>query len=186
MRKWNIPILIVEQLGDAPFNRGMLLNIGAKESKADYYIFHDVDMIPVNADYSYPEVPTHIATKVSQFGYKMPYPEYFGGVTLFNKDDFKKVNGFPNTFWGWGAEDDELYRRTKAKGFTIARRLCRFNSLYHKRNTTNQNAPLLELPINWKDGLNSLKYTIEKTENIRPNVTKIMVHLPYVSRKDII
>jgi hypothetical protein len=26
---------------------------------------------------------------------------------------FNKINGFPNNFWGWGGEDDELYKRTK-------------------------------------------------------------------------
>lgn len=36
---------------------------------------------------------------------------YFGGVVAFNKADFEAINGFPNTFWGWGGEDDEMYSR---------------------------------------------------------------------------
>lgn len=36
---------------------------------------------------------------------------YFGGVVAFNQEDFEKINGFPNTFWGWGGEDDEMYSR---------------------------------------------------------------------------
>ena len=32
-------------------------------------------------------------------------------VTLFHREHFVKVNGFPNNFWGWGAEDDELRLR---------------------------------------------------------------------------
>lgn len=36
---------------------------------------------------------------------------YFGGVVSFNREDFEKINGFPNTFWGWGGEDDEMYSR---------------------------------------------------------------------------
>ncbi len=24
------------------------------------------------------------------------------------KDQFHKVNGFPNSYWGWGGEDDDL------------------------------------------------------------------------------
>lgn len=29
----------------------------------------------------------------------------------FNRKDFEAINGFPNTFWGWGGEDDEMYSR---------------------------------------------------------------------------
>ena len=38
---------------------------------------------------------------------------YFGGITSFSAGQFKQINGFPNNFWGWGGEDDELYKRTK-------------------------------------------------------------------------
>jgi len=29
----------------------------------------------------------------------------------FSSDDFKRINGFPNNFWGWGGEDDEMRNR---------------------------------------------------------------------------
>lgn len=92
-------ILVVEQLDNKPFNRGALLNIGFLETENDYpyFIMHDVDMIPITADYSYPDKPTHIATQCSQFEYKMPYGGYFGGVNLFTKEQFRSVNGFVNT-----------------------------------------------------------------------------------------
>ena len=38
---------------------------------------------------------------------------YFGGITSFSASQFRQINGFPNNFWGWGGEDDELYKRTK-------------------------------------------------------------------------
>ena len=40
-------------------------------------------------------------------------PGYFGGITSFSEKQFREINGFPNNFWGWGGEDDELYKRTK-------------------------------------------------------------------------
>ena len=30
---------------------------------------------------------------------------------MFSKENFLQVNGFSNKFWGWGAEDDDMYRR---------------------------------------------------------------------------
>ena len=58
-------IIVVEQTDDKPFNRGKLLNIGyikAKELGCGYIVFHDVDMIPIEVDYSYSELPMHLAT----------------------------------------------------------------------------------------------------------------------------
>jgi len=136
-------IIIVEQ-GSAPeeqpFNRAKLLNVGFDLLKdtSDYFCFHDVDMIPEEADYSYVEEPTHMATECSQFGYQLPYPGYFGGVTLFNKKDFLDVNGYSNDYWGWGAEDDDMMLRCYSKNKLlppayIPRRRGRYQSLYHGR-----------------------------------------------------
>ena len=41
---------------------------------------------------------------------------YIGGITSFSESQFRQLNGFPNNFWGWGGEDDELYQRTKEVG----------------------------------------------------------------------
>ena len=37
--------------------------------------------------------------------------KYFGGIVSFSEDDMKRINGYPNTFWGWGGEDDEMQKR---------------------------------------------------------------------------
>ena len=58
-------IIIVEQDDAKQFNRGMLLNVGyvyAKKLKCSHIVFHDVDMIPVDVDYSPSDVPLHLAT----------------------------------------------------------------------------------------------------------------------------
>jgi hypothetical protein len=103
----------VEQFDDKPFNRGKLLNIGFLEAErlgCSYVVFHDVDMLPFQVDYSFSNTPIHLATnfdEVSEIS-----ETYFGGVTIFPLNDFKEANGFPNEYWGWGFEDDELLRRT--------------------------------------------------------------------------
>jgi hypothetical protein len=112
-------IIFVDQDNAKLFNRGMLLNIGFKEAKkleCDYVVFHDVDMFPINVDYSYSDVPLHLATSFQDRNgmNKEIFDEYFGGVTLFPMRDFQNINGYSNKYWGWGYEDtDLLYRCIK-------------------------------------------------------------------------
>jgi len=64
---FDFEVIVVEQLGDQDFNRGKLLNIGflkAEELGCDYVVFHDVDMIPVDVDYSYRAKPTHLISEL--------------------------------------------------------------------------------------------------------------------------
>ena len=106
-------LIVVEQNDDLPFNRGKLLNIGFKyaiRKNCDYVVFHDVDMLPVDVDYSYSDVPIHLATGFTNSDREI-FDTYFGGVTLFPVDLFKKVNGYSNEYWGWGFEDDDLLMR---------------------------------------------------------------------------
>jgi predicted peroxiredoxin len=107
-------IFIIEQSDDKPFNRGKLLNVGYKyaiESGCDYFVFHDVDMLPEDVDYSYSDKPLHLATHLQEHDYETTFFDYFGGVTMFNKEDFETINGFSNEYWGWGFEDDDLLIR---------------------------------------------------------------------------
>jgi hypothetical protein len=110
-------LIIVEQTDDKPFNRGKLLNIGfikAKDLGCDYVVFHDVDMIPLEVDYSYSEIPLHLATNFElEFdkSKNLEFDDYFGGVTMFSVDTFERINGYSNLYWGWGFEDDDLLFR---------------------------------------------------------------------------
>lgn len=127
-------IVVVEQYDNKPFNRGKLLNIGVIEyPDADYYALHDVDMLPVKSDYSAPVNPTLLATKVEQFKYQMPFPEYFGGVVLISRADMLKCNGYHNEFWGWGGEDNNFRDRILQTIGTIDHREGIYNSLPHDR-----------------------------------------------------
>lgn len=42
---------------------------------------------------------------------RLPYAGYFGGVSGLSKSQFLKINGFPNEYWGWGGEDDDIFNR---------------------------------------------------------------------------
>jgi predicted glycosyltransferase involved in capsule biosynthesis len=131
-----LDIILVEQCDDELFNRGKLLNIGFEHNKDlyDYFIFHDVDMIPFkNIDYSYSSDVCHMANYIEQYEYR--YSEnYFGGVNLFPKDKFIEINGFSNNFWGWGREDDNLLKRCRNLNVTIAKRDGYYKCLSHEHN----------------------------------------------------
>ena len=171
-------IYIIHQADDKPFNRAKLLNVGFKESEEfDYFAFHDVDMLPVDSDYSYVDCPTHLAAKAEQFGWRLPYDGYFGGVTLFDKESFVKINGYSNDYWGWGAEDDDVLLRCSIMEVSASRKDCGYRSLSHDRNIPqdlyNKNLEkfrdLRLTPTKEKillDGLETLSYEKVKEEKL--------------------
>jgi hypothetical protein len=126
LNKKGIPhkFYIAHQTDDKLFNRGAMKNIAAQHAfndGCDYVAFHDVDMLPENddCDYSYSiDFPTHIATKLSKYRYKLNYEQYFGGVVLFTKEQIEKTNGYSNDYWDWGMEDDDLFWRCRYEGLT--------------------------------------------------------------------
>lgn len=121
----NYKIIIVEQDDAKLFNRGMLLNIGyhyAKKMRCDYVVFHDIDMLPIDVDYSYNEYPLHMATDIIpdvDEPKREIFESYFGGVTMFPIGDFEKINGYSNKYWGWGFEDDDLLFRCKLNNIKL-------------------------------------------------------------------
>lgn len=119
-------IIIVEQTDDLLFNRAALLNIGAKhcEEDCDALCFHDVDRLPVEVEYLVGNQPLSLFTQSTDedTGQKSDYlSHYFGGITTVRTDDFRKVNGYSNKFWGWGGEDDNLLFRFLYSGFEPCR-----------------------------------------------------------------
>lgn len=134
MRKYlpDARIVVVEQTDDALFNRGLLVNIGAAFA-FDYLnenaiAIHDVDKLPIRADYSYPE------KKPRQLVRSLRQPvDYLGGVTLFNKQHYEKADGFSNAFWGWGGEDNDLLFRCWEAGLLIEQNHGKFIDLPHPR-----------------------------------------------------
>lgn len=152
----NYNIIVVEQDDASAFNRGMLCNIGfehATKRGCDYVVFHDVDMIPVNVDYSKSDTPIHL------FNELVPFENYFGGMTLFPSDTFKKINGFSNLYWGWGYEDDDLRYRCASHNIDFGTK---------KENP--YSIPTASAIFNGKNSIayipNTLKYSVDLTIDI--------------------
>jgi glycosyltransferase involved in cell wall biosynthesis len=192
LKKDKIPfyIYIIEQLDEKPFNRAKLLNVGFNEaSDCDYFAFHDVDMLPVDSDYSYPDGPTHLSSEVEQFNWGLPYEGYFGGVTLFDKESFTKINGYSNEYWGWGAEDDDVLHRCMLRDVDTYRKQCRYKSLNHDRDVQSdlyyQNLHKLQRfqsdssanEAIESDGLSTLKYEVVSEKKLTSNSKIIQVKL---------
>ncbi len=124
-------IHIVEQLGGLPFNRGALLNAGFRiaRDEADYFCFHDVDYLPIWADYSYVSRPTRLVWH--GLDPKTPYHGFFGAVVAFNRFDFERINGYSNDYWGWGYEDGDVRKRCTLAGIEPDFRDGTFSTLAH-------------------------------------------------------
>lgn len=174
-------IVVVEQNEGGLFNRGLLCNIGfyMYQDLCDYVCFHDVDMICHNIDYSYSsEVTPLVSSRTKNL---KVYDKYIGGITLFPKLLFIQVNGFSNNYWGWGAEDDDLYKRCLLNSLTIKRRdgVCKdletVSNDTNRTNNPNYQANLSQLKLLKtiesisKDGLSNVNtfYIVNKITNYK-------------------
>ena len=80
--------------------------------------------------------PKHLAVAVNKWKYRLIYKNYFGGVTALSKEQFEDINGFSNSFYGWGGEDDDLFHRVDEKKWEIFRypgNIARFSMLKHDK-----------------------------------------------------
>lgn len=125
-KKIDYKIFVIMQSDNGFFNRGSLLNVGVKKygKRFDYYCFHDVDFIPIRADYNYCNQPLRLITaffdekkKVPKEAGKGVYNHHFAGVVSIPKNAFHEVNGFSNLYHHYGLEDDDLFMRLLFKKF---------------------------------------------------------------------
>ena len=136
-------VLIVKQEPGLPFNRGALKNIGftLAEPHSDYCCFHDIDYLPIWADYSWVDVPTPIvwygagerpiAPGRSNRIVRHTMDQFFGGAVLVPNSAFRAVDGYSNDYWGWGFEDVDFQLRFGAAGIEAGRRKGTFLPLAH-------------------------------------------------------
>jgi len=163
-------IFVAEQADERPFNYGKLCNAVINEISDEYtyFCFHDVDMLPLtdDCDYGYPETPIHLATNVEAHNNELPYPQYFGGVILINREDFENSNGYSNEYWGYGFEDLDLLRRLEKSGAYLEK--------YYDLNQT----------YSYYDKDDTLPYRIENVNISNSNKTHILkaINLPKGNR----
>ncbi|XP_024268706.1 beta-1,4-galactosyltransferase 1 isoform X3 [Oncorhynchus tshawytscha] len=172
-------LLLSPEDGDDTFNRAKLMNIGYAEALKEYdydcFVFSDVDIIPMDDRNPYKcfSQPRHLSVSMDKFGFKLPYNQYFGGVSALSKEQFLEINGFPNNYWGWGGEDDDIFNRLSSRGMSISRpdgEVGKCRMIRHERDKLNDPNPQrfdriqrTRLTIN-TDGISSLKYKVVKVE----------------------
>ncbi len=114
---------------------------------------------------------------------------FFGAVSAFSVNDFQRINGYSNSFWGWGGEDDLLYHRIVSEKLTATRTfggesspVLHYRSLFHEKAKPNPNRMRVmeEGKVRFKtDGLVDLRYTRLDLQ-YKPLYTHILVDiLPY-------
>uniref|UniRef100_A0A3B3YL10 Beta-1,4-galactosyltransferase n=1 Tax=Poecilia mexicana TaxID=48701 RepID=A0A3B3YL10_9TELE len=174
-------VYVINQDGDEVFNRAKLLNVGYMEALKEYdydcFVFSDVDLIPMDDRNTYRcfSQPRHLSVSMDKFGFRLPYNQYFGGVSSMSKEQYLKINGFPNNYWGWGGEDDDIYNRLASKGMSISRasgEVGKCRMIRHNRDKKNEPNPQRFDRIAHtretmhKDGINSLTYSLVRVEKL--------------------
>ena len=136
-------VFIVEQENGLPFNRGALKNIGflLGRDDSDYTCFHDIDYLPIWADYSWSDIPVSIVWYGAESRPVAPgrlattvrhnLEHFYGGAVLVPNPSFGQVNGYANCYWGWGMEDEDLRKRFNASGIEMRHRKGTFRALDH-------------------------------------------------------
>jgi hypothetical protein len=77
-------------------------------------IFHDVDFYPSSTSL----LPYTAESGIIQHYYG--FEIVLGGIFSIKGGDFEKIGGFPN-FWGWGLEDNVIYKRALNNNIRIDR-----------------------------------------------------------------
>lgn len=173
-------VFLVEQDLPESFNKGVVYNAGFLEALKmgdfDCFIFHDVDMLPLNDMNMYrceQRGPLHFVAGVNKFRYKLLYGWLIGGVVGFTRQQYEKVNGFSNLYFGWGSEDDDMRYRIISTNQTMYRRPTKvgyYDMIRHMRdkrwraNVGRFGITKTAAKRTQVDGLNSVKYTLTHME----------------------
>ncbi|CAF1390189.1 unnamed protein product, partial [Didymodactylos carnosus] len=197
-------------IGNDTFNKGEIMNIAFSEALKlhntfDCFIFHDVDLIPeidLNVYECESKAPRHLSPAVDELRYVLMYNILVGGVLALTKEQFIKVNGWSNMYWGWGGEDDDMSQRIINASFKLSRppnHIGRYKMIRHeKRERAVNRRMLLRTWFRYHDDgikqIAKLNYTVKNIEqnhlytNIsvdigpKPNITEqTFMNIPTVN-----
>ena len=139
-------------------------------NKKQCFVFHDVDLLPLNAQnlYACSNLPIHMSAYVDTFRFNLPYLTLFGGALAINREIFEAVNGFSNHFSGWGGEDDDFWLNriapyTKNVMIRYDQSVAKYQMLQHVKEKPSDNRfDMLEKGrlMGSEEGLNSLNYSV--------------------------
>ncbi|KAL3884623.1 hypothetical protein ACJMK2_024750 [Sinanodonta woodiana] len=167
-------IYVVEMALPTQFNRGLLANAGVRTARgiSNYtcYVIHDVDSLMTDDRnlYRCGSQPIHFmtgSTKYKDDG--IPYYGFHGGIVGFTPEQYKKVNGFSNLYFGWGSEDDDLGIRVQTSGMIYVRpkeEIGKYVALSHARDVGNQESPnsfglVRNVPVRqMEDGVETIRF----------------------------
>ena len=134
-----VVLKIIEQEPGLEFNRGALKNIGFVLSRqaTSATCFHDVDFLPIRVNYRPPAGWAPLVQggfeQVYAGGLIVPHAkDFFGGAVIFQNSCFEDVNGYSNTYWGYGFEDADLALRTSIGDVPYEHRSGDFKLLLHE------------------------------------------------------
>lgn len=186
-------IAIVEQEQGRPFNPGKIRNIGAAllAEYSAYYCFHDVDNIPVHANYAAANYPLRLVSAWSEterefdvFGHYA----YFSGAITILKEQFLQTNGYPNNYWGWGHEDEVFHFRTLLSGLVpfqdnegVFRDLANppTEAQHRAKEVQKSNKRLMVRQMRWgtfcRDGYDNLDFELKHEERLSGHIYKYTV-----------
>jgi glycosyltransferase involved in cell wall biosynthesis len=192
-------IIVVEQNDNKKFRRGNLFNEGAKAASNPVVIFHDVDHYPLDVQYWDGVSDVYLPINQVQFVYNdltfKPLTEvpggyrhfkdgvdsnYFGGVEVFVKESFFRINGYNHLYTGWGREDEDLRERIHLHNLKVTRGTGRFYALDHVDSgpsmTDSDFINNISMANNWR---NYVQYGV----NIQPStISEITPKHPQVDR----
>ncbi len=187
-------VYVINQDGEGVFNRAKLMNVGYVEALKEYdyecFVFSDVDLVPMDDRNLYRcfDNPRHLSVAVDKFNFQLPYNTIFGGVSSLSKNQYLKINGFSNTYWGWGGEDDDISQRITFRGMSISRPdmvVGKYKMIKHNRDLHNEPNPKNPGKLGHtqstmdKDGINTLEYTVKEiVKDVLYTFITVDVHTP--------